>query len=276
MPREVIKFNADDGKKVGSSWFAYSPPFYGKSTLIRTIPFKNIKVYWCDRKDPRRTLRGTDKNIDIIIPGGFDNAMEELNSLHKEIEGGNPNNWEAIVFDPLSFFMNEITLELEDSRHEQRLTQKKREDTLTDRYKLEFEDYHKAASMMCRISNLLCGFTQYGLFVYGTSVLKSAPSWDRELEAAPAFIGKEFSQQFSGYWDFIFMLDRNPRKDEKGNPKLYPPIAKFVSHDKSFLAGCRSNKMLDLIKEKGDPVADFSKLLPLDSMEEDTIEEDVE
>lgn len=254
----------DKDLPVGFCSLIYGRTGVGKTNSLASL-ISPIAIINTEPRDPRRTLSENPlvkgKNITIIEFDNYDDTMEGLNLMNSECERGK-FKFKSLGFDSLTFSQSFFKIEIEDSRYEKETelvtdTKKSRYDTLVDKFRIERSDWGSLGSMMKRLTFMLNKISKYSIYVVATASLTEYPSYSKELEAAPAFQGVDYSSVFAGYFDFIGLVEVN-------KPNAYPPIVKFVS-DGTFLAKSCSAK----INEKGGKgILDFEKIIKLFKQEE--------
>jgi len=246
------EYSIEDAQEAGNTFLIYGKPGVGKTYALGTLP-DPILVIITEPRDPRRVLRANPdafgKKITFREYESFDEIMEALNSLYEDYKSGK-HDYNSICFDSLSFEQSKFKLDLEDSRFDLALEEKKREDTLVDRFRIERGDWGALSSMMKRLTWLLNRLSKFGVNIVATATVVEYPSWNKELVAAPSFQGLEFPSVAAGYFDFIALLT------EKSGSSPYPPIAHFVS-DGTFLAKSCS----PTITERKSGPLNFKKIL---------------
>lgn len=245
-------------KIIGSCFLIYGITGVGKTRSIETLP-DPICDYVTEPRDPRvvlNTEKAKSKKITFKEFDEFDEYMEDLNMLlEMYIKGEHPFN--SVVFDSLSFIQGQFKLDFEDDRYEMALGEKKREDNLVDRFRIEKADWGGMGSMMKRLTIMLNKISKFGVIVLATAIENEDPHYDRNLNIGPSFMGKEFPQALHGYFDYI---GRVTPKDNTFNP--YPPNIEFISNGE-FMAKLCSDKLREkLINRKSTKIPlDFEKIL---------------
>ncbi len=102
---------------------------------------------------------------------------------------------------------------------------------LAMRVKMSQEGYGTLSGQMLRLTAALTKLSQSGKEVICIARVEQAPKWDRSLAAAPALKGKEYSKYFTGFFDFIGLLDANVENGQI----VYPPLVSF-QNDGSFIS----------------------------------------
>lgn len=220
----------DIKSKQGTLSMWYGASGCGKtSTLLQTC------------EDPIVYLNSEDRSIETTLvainrPGlrlkvgryeNFDDFMEGLADVEQF------NGAKSIIVDSLTHTMNiKIQDELLAESYEALDKKKSIEKELIMRSKMSLESYGAMAVMMKRIMSLLQKLTQLGYDVHCTARVESTPKWDRNLAAAPALAGKEFSRDVVGWFDYIGLIQDNV--DESGNIH-YPPLVSCQTNG-SYLA----------------------------------------
>ena len=244
------KYSNRDSIDFSGCFLIYGKPGVGKTYSMLTLP-EPILCIVTEPRDPRVTLGKEDKDIYFIEPETFDECMDLLNDIESKAKSGKLK-YKSVVFDSLSFIQSKFKTDLEDSRFEDSLSEKKRRDTLIDRFRIERNDWGSLSSMMKRLTWILNRISKFDTIVVATATVVEYPSWDRDLTAAPSFQGVEFSSLIQGYFDFIGLVI-------PGSSKPYPPKVIFVS-DGNFIAKSCSKILND---KGGKGILDFNKILSI-------------
>lgn len=245
----------DKTKNLGACFLIYGETNVGKTTSFDTLP-EPILVIVTEPRDPRLVLSHTTKDFTFREYDTFDEYLEALDTLNREYEGGKCK-FASICFDSLSFFQSKLKADVEDARFDKDSTpvlvsDKRKKNTLVDRFRMERPDWGALGSMMKRLTWLLNRLSKYGVIVVATAVTVEYPTWDRELVAAPAFQGIDYGSVFNSYFDFIGYV-------RKGHPKPYPPVVSFVSKsDEPFICKSSSRALND---KGGTGILNFEKIL---------------
>jgi hypothetical protein len=166
----------------------------------------------------------------------------------------NPKNFErhrTIIVDSYSHLMSVgLSSEIEDQAFEARDAKEKMVKPLASQTKLSQEGYGALSSLMFRLTAALGKLSRTGKVVIVTALLQESPKWNRELAAAPALKGREFTVNMPGFFDLIGLVE--PRTDGDGKI-IYPPRVRFQSPDDSFVAkftgaGSKTQGPLDISK----------------------------
>jgi hypothetical protein len=251
-------------KKGAPAILIYGSANVGKTGSITTLPAnKNVIALNAESKDLApviQSIGGFNSSLRIVTGlTEFDQYEDFINDLHMEYEKGNCPH-DIIFFDGLSFLASTFRMEFEDSRFDLGLSEtnskgeRKRTNTIADRFRIEVQDWGGLASAMMRVTGTLVSFTKYDVTVIATAHRADYPSWDKDLDMAPAFAGKGYSSIMSGYWHYIGLVTPGA-KVINGFPL---PQVSFMSTDPSsrFLARSSSN----LLNEK---MANNGGVLPL-------------
>lgn len=240
---------SDETGKGGAAILIYGEPGSGKTHSLGTLP-DPILVITTEPRDPRLVLKyAKNKKIEFAECDNFDELMSYLNELYDTYLNGK-GKYKSVCLDSLSFEQTVFKLQLEDSRYDMSLQEKKRESTLIDRFKIERADWGGLGSMMKRLTWLLNRISKFGVYVVATATVIEYPRYNKELTAAPAFQGMDFSTVFNAYFDFIGFVQKN-------EPNPYPPIIRFIS-DGSFMAKSCSER---LNAKGGKGLLDFEKII---------------
>lgn len=255
--------NEDQGNNIGFCMLIYSDNGVGKTRSLLGLP-DPILHYNTEPRDPRRTLSEDDrygKKKVVFVENekkgleGYDETMEFLNNLISQYDKGE-KPYNSIFFDGLSFQQSDYKLSMEDSRFQDAVSDKKRSEILVDRFRIEQADWGGLGSMMQRLTIMLNKLSKYGVYVVATATLIEFPKYNKQLSAAPNFLGTIFPNSFKGYFDFIGLVEPNPK-----DPNFpYPPIVRFMS-DGSFVAKSCSDRLNEKLKIHGYAPLEFEKIL---------------
>jgi len=245
----------DVGNQKGATFLIYGKPGVGKTFSLGTLP-EPIHIIVTEPRDPRVSLLPfKNKDMTFAEVGDFDDAIAYLAKLNSGADEGKLR-YKSIAFDSLSFIQSRIKLDMEDARFAAGVKKERREDLLVDRFRIEVGDWGGISSAMKRITYLLNQLSKYGIVVVVTATLSEFPSWNKELVAAPSFLGREFPAVINGYFDFIGLVEEGPTEP-------YPPVISFISKDGSFMAKSCS---IGLNKTGGRGTLDFEKILKVISV----------
>lgn len=218
----------------GDNILLYGEANVGKSvTTIQTAP-DPIHYLMMEPKDVRKMITAANRP-DLRIDFGFYEGFQEL--LEHILD---PKHFpgQSVVLDSITHLIGiHLSAELEDESYEA-LDKKMRKDggkidkPMVMRSKMSEEAYGALAREMLRLTQALARLSQLGKTVICLARLEQNPKWNRELQAAPAFKGKEYAKHFAGFFDFIGLVE--PRVDENGN-NIYPPLVSFQD-DGSFVS----------------------------------------
>jgi len=216
-------------KTSGLMALIYGETGVGKTvSTLSTLP-KPILYIECDPKPVERTaghmVDFTD--IDILHPESFLDLFNYLNQQMEEI----PKKYKSVVVDPLSFLVNVVLLgDIEDETARAEVFGNTR--PLVSLGRTDIAGYGTLSSLAKRLCKTLGLIATQGVVVVCIALLDEMPKWNRELSAAPAFVGKDFNKDYPAFFDLIGLVQQ--RVDGDGNV-LYPPMVTFTS-DGSFIA----------------------------------------
>jgi hypothetical protein len=237
--------NEEPPNNIGGCFLLYGITGVGKTKSLRTLP-DPILDYVTEPRDPRRVLSdliSVQKKWDFREFDAFDEYMEDLSSVVEQyMKGERP--FKSVAFDSLGFIQGQFKLDFEDDRFDMSLSEKKRDDNLVDRFRIEKQDWGGLGSMMKRLTILLNKLSKFGVIVVATAIENEDPKYDRDLNIGPSFMGKDFPQALHGYFDFIGRV--TPKKGD--NP--FPPDVSFIS-DGAFMAKLCSDKLRQKLVSKG-------------------------
>jgi hypothetical protein len=220
-------------RPTGDQILLYGEANVGKSvTTIQTAP-DPIHYLMVEPKDVRKMIiaSGRDVKIDFGFYEGFQALLEHVLDP-KHFPG------QTIVLDSLTHLIGiHLSAELEDESYDALEKKYKKEGGKIDkpmvmRSKMSEEAYGALAREMLRLTQALAKLSQLGKTVVCLARLEQNPKWNRDLQAAPAFKGKEYARHFAGFFDFIGLVE--PRVDKNGD-NIYPPLVSFQD-DGSFVS----------------------------------------
>jgi len=215
----------------GDLMLLYGPAGVGKSvTTIQTAkaPIMYIMV------EPRSVEKFVvasgreDVDIDFAFYEGFEELMEFVNDT------SNFERYNTIVVDSISHL---IAISLSDEILEEGFdkldskSKKSLEKPLTMRAKMSMEGYGTLGGSMLRFTNSISKLSQLGKVVVCLARIEENPKYNKQLSAAPALKGQEYSKHMQGFFDFIGLVES--RADENGSV-VYPPAVSFEG-DGSFM-----------------------------------------
>jgi len=215
----------------GDLMLLYGPAGVGKSvTTIQTAkaPIMYIMV------EPRSVEKFVvasgreDVDIDFAFYEGFEELMEFVNDT------SNFERYNTIVVDSISHL---IAISLSDEILEEGFdkldakSKKAMDKPLTMRAKMSMEGYGTLGGSMLRFTNSISKLSQLGKVVVCLARIEENPKYNKQLSAAPALKGQEYSKHMQGFFDFIGLVES--RTDENGEV-VYPPAVSFEG-DGSFM-----------------------------------------
>lgn len=202
---------------VGKSFSALSLPddlliINAEKKSVNDVIYEGLEL----RNEPERKIYKKEFN-------NFDEILNFLGDLKLQYKVGN-KPYQSIFFDGLSFAQSDFKLSMEDDRHLSSLVDpnKKREDVLSDKFRLEQSDWGGLASMMKRITSLLNRLSLSDINIVCSAWSMGNPSYDKTIDFAPHFVGKEYSKIIMGYFNIIGLVVPNPNTGTG-----YPPIIRF-------------------------------------------------
>lgn len=251
----------NDVNKSGHAFLVYGKTGVGKSGSLATCD-GNILAINAEDKDlgvilsDVRQVIGKSNPVRIVGFETFDEYENFLNNLHAEYATGN-KPYDLIFFDGFTFLQSNFKMDFEDSRFDKSVDDKKREDTMVDRFRIEQADWGGLTSAMQRITKILVSFTVYGVNIIATAQEQENPKYNRDVEVGPAFVGKGYGQIMPGYWHYIGWV--TPGASQVNG--FYMPVVKFVS-DGSFIGRSSSVRLNEKLAASGGYAPlDWSKIL---------------
>lgn len=224
-------------KNSGCMALIYGEPGVGKtvSTLL-TCP-KPCLYIEVDPKPVERTAGHIVdfSEIDIAHPENFMDVFTYLNENVDEIV----KKYRSLVIDPFSYLVNVVLLgDIEDETAKAGVFGDKR--PLMALGKTDLAGYGSVASLAKRLCKTLGLIAIRGVVVICIALLDDMPKWNRELTAAPAFIGKDFNKDYPAFFDLIGLVE--PKEGS-----VFPHVT-FSSPDTSFIHKWSGKKRGEVIK----------------------------
>ncbi len=248
MPRELGKLA--EGIKPGICMLEYGDTGVGKTGSSVTGDARILHLNK-EPKDPRLVHSQIRSDYADLVTyyefDGFEDETAFLNDLIKQYrEGKRP--YETIFHDGLTFTMANYKKDLEDSRYEAQMLNKKKEDQprgLIDRTRIERPDWGTLASLTARETKLLHELSKFGIMVVSTAISQEYPKWNSTVRVAPSLTGQEFSKLIHGWFDTIGYIVKPYHMNQDG--KVDAPVISFVSPGSDGMSNsymCRANPML--------------------------------
>lgn len=263
-----MDFSLDDNLPIGLCSLYYSKPGVGKTssfaTLAEALKKKGpIKIYYTEERNPLQPLMAAYPELKDVIRtiiftrfDTFDEYLDDINQLLIRYEKGE-RPYAAIGCDSITFIQQLFKTAMEDDRFDDRLSDGKRSNLLIDRFRVEMSDWGGLGSMMKRFTKALQSFSaDYGVPVVCMGTLAEYPSYNKAMEAAPAFQGKDYSDSFTGYFDFIGLV-----RDSDNEDRPYPPHVSYKSKHDDFIAKSVSRTLNEKQVKFGYVPLDFRKIL---------------
>jgi hypothetical protein len=209
-------------ERKGKLILIYGETGVGKTvSSLQTLPEPILWIF-TEPRDPYSPIEATGKEVrleKILVPESFDDLTEFFEEEVKK----DKLPYNSLLFDSLSYYMNvSLSLSVEDETFEAKVFKGKR--YLVDMTRKDEAAFGALSSLMKRICRYLGLIAQKGVNVIATALLQENPKWNRDLAAAPAFIGRDFPVNFPSYFDSIGLVER--RLDQNGNA-IYPPLVRF-------------------------------------------------
>lgn len=238
----------------GDMVLLYGESGVGKSvTAIQTAP-DPIVYLMCEGRDCLKMLSAS-KRPDVKIKFGMYETFDDLMEMVSDV--GNFEGANTIVVDSLTHIMSICLSDeiLDESYEAMSAKEKLGGKELTMRVKMSQEGYGTLSGQMLRLTAALTRLSQSGKEVICIARVEQSPKWNRSLSAAPALKGKEYSKYFTGFFDFIGLLEPNI----KDGQVVYPPLVSF-QNDGSYVS-----KWTGLMPEGGvyQKVLDIEKILDI-------------
>ena len=207
--------------------------YYGKSGVGKTATILQtaedpIAYLTAEGRKISTTLAAINRpklRLKVAIYNGWQDMLEFLSDT------SNFQGAKSIVIDSMTHLMgihlaDEILLE----SYEGMAADKKTVKELTQQAKMSEEGYGTLSRMMLRLMKLTGRLCDAGYDVIYTARDEDRPKYNRELTCGPALMGKDFSKQMKGYFDFIGLVESRFRDKDgdinfDGNGEIvYPPV----------------------------------------------------
>ena len=260
---DIRSSNKGTNGRITGCWLVYGPPGCGKTRASLTCPGRVCLVN-SEAKDPMVSLGDEGRKKDITI---IDNAdyYEIMAWLNKQIE---TPEFGTVYMDGLTVTMANYRSTLADDRSEikwAKMTDREKSENknwIRDKLSVEQADWGLMAEMMLRQTKLLNTLSKKGVLVVATAISQESPKWDRSLGVGPSLLGRDYSTQVHGLFDFIGFITRPWSINEDGT--ISSPRISFHSPDNQYLA--RAAGKLAYVRGAG-PL-NFTKLLELINQED--------
>lgn len=225
-------------KRGGRLVLLYSEGGVGKTTsFMLTAPEPQLGILCEERSitpviEEAERVKGRRIDFDSVHIDCMDNLIEFIGSGAAKFK-----NYKSILLDGASSLMNiKLYGEILDEAFDAIEESKKDKKPIAQRSKMSPEGYGALGREMLRIVPLLGRISKMGKLVVITSLLQEKPKWNRELEAAPAFAGRFFSDNYQGEVDLIGLVEKRiSDKEENKGDIIYPPWVSFESPDENFV-----------------------------------------
>lgn len=209
--------------------------YYGKSgvgktaTILQTAqdPIAYITAEGRKIATTLAAINRPDIKLRVAVYEGWLDLLEFIANVD------NFSGAKSIVIDSMTHLMgihlaDEILAESYDGMDEKKKTVKE----LAQRAKMSEEGYGTLSRQMLRLMKLTGNLCDAGYDVIYTARDEDRPKYNRELQCGPALMGKDFSKQMKGYFDFIGLVESNI--DDDGIVH-YPPLVS-CDDDGSYLS----------------------------------------
>lgn len=228
--------------EVGDSFVFYGPPAVGKTYALGSLcTLGKTLIINCEQRNVAAVLRDfrDSKNLYLHDLRSYDDARELLGTLAEEGLNGRIK-YKFVCIDGSTTLQRRLLSELEDD-HTNRLLEKEKDVSLVDRYDLgEWKGWKALSARMWRLHNDLNHLTIYGVHTFFTCGVIENPRWNRDIEHAPAFVGKDYPVNLPYLPDHIGYLSFN--HDDDGNI-MYPSLVSFACNDDTFLAKTNQERL---------------------------------
>lgn len=201
----------------------------GKTTsILQSAPdpifFANIEP-----RDPRLNLKPANREGVRVQFARYTN-WESMFAFFANRD--NLKEYNSIVTDSLTHLANvELSQELEELVYETSSSKGKTGKKLIAETKLSEEAWGALSSQLNRLIKLIHSYVHEGKIVIWTARVIEQPRYNTDLQAAPAFKGKQFPLNFPGFCDLIGLVETRYRTVERSGKKsvepVYPPLVSF-------------------------------------------------
>jgi len=226
--------------------------YYGKSgvgktaTILQTAedPIAYLTAEGRRIQTTLAAINRPDLKLRVAVYEGWQDMLEFLADVE------NFRGAKTIVIDSMTHLMGiHLADEILEESYQGMDAAKKTVKELAQRAKMSEEGYGTLSRQMLRLMKLTGNLCDAGYDVIYTARDEDRPKYNRELQCGPALMGKDFSKQMKGYFDFIGLVESR-FKDKEGNiyyeyssgmEVCYPPVVS-CDDDGSYLSkwtGCK-------------------------------------
>ena len=198
--------------------------YYGKSGVGKTATILQtaedpIAYLTAEGRKISTTLAAINRpnlKLKVAVYEGWQDMLEFLADVE------NFRGARTIVIDSMTHLMGiHLADEILEESYQGMDAAKKTVKELAQRAKMSEEGYGTLSRQMLRLMKLTGNLCDAGYDVIYTARDEDRPKYNRELQCGPALMGKDFSKQMKGYFDFIGLVESNVNED---NVVIYPPL----------------------------------------------------
>lgn len=232
--------------QTGFSFFIYGPSKIGKSTsILASAPLPIFHVI-CDR-EPSKAIKASGRqalsdpqNYKAAEHDGIEDLLDFFNTKQQNLQ-----RFSTIFIDGFSNLCNMTVAEAIMKESWEARDKGKIDKNLMSQSKMTQENYGVLGRILMRFTDTILKYVARGKVVIFTSLVEEHPSFNRELVAAPLFMGKIYGDNFPGMFDVIGMVEARPYEEGKKYPLwmkhsdnlVYPPLINCDSPTATFMAG---------------------------------------
>jgi len=214
----------------GNCHLYYGKSGVGKTATILQTAADPIAYLTAEGRRIQTTLAAINRpdiKLKVAVYEGWQDMLEFL------ADTSNFTGAKSIVIDSMTHLMGiHLADEILEESYSGMDPAKKTVKELAQRAKMSEEGYGTLSRQMLRLMKLTGNLCDAGYDVIYTARDEDRPKYNRELQCGPALMGKDFSKQMKGYFDFIGLVESNV--DENGIV-IYPPLVS-CDDDGSFLS----------------------------------------
>jgi hypothetical protein len=256
-----VEFRDFAGDETGMPFaLIYSEPGVGKTlSTIKSAPTKQLYIQG-EKRNVKRTLldnvdmKWLEQNVKRMLVTDFMGLLDFLQNpenQEKIIE-----RYKTIIVDGITYLMNNLLLsQIEEETAEAEIFDVKSR-PMVNLARTDRTGYGSLAGLMKRLCDALGYIASRDVFVCLIAQLDDVVRWNVDLQAAPAFAGKEFPRDMKAYFDLIGIVIK--RYDDEGRV-VFPPTIRFYStQDENYMAKWTGPN----VRNPGGPL-DWSKILTI-------------
>jgi len=206
----------------------YGPTGIGKTcSVLQSAPLP-IGVVQFEERSLKTAITAADRpelknQLNIFQYEGWEDFLEFLENKSRMII-----KLKTLFLDNISYLMNiHLSEEIENEAFQARSETEQKIKPIVSKSKLTIEGYGGLSGNMNRMMRRLGKYSKQGVNIVITALEQQYPKWNRELAAAPALKGREFSDSMPSYFDLIGRVESRIKDDKI----TYPPKIVFAGEE---------------------------------------------